>query len=57
MTATVFVPGKPARPALRRSVLAVFAGLIVNVVLSTATDLVLVVAGVFPPLAGSDYLA
>jgi hypothetical protein len=50
MTATVLVPDKP-RPALRRSVLAVFAGLIANVVLATATDLVLVVAGVFPPLS------
>jgi hypothetical protein len=39
------------RPAWRRSVLAVFAGLVANVILSTATDLALVAAGVFPPLA------
>jgi len=34
-----------------RSVGAVFAGLIANAVLSTATDLLLVAVGVFPPLA------
>jgi hypothetical protein len=50
MTATVLASAKP-RPAPRRSVLAVLAGLIANVVLSTATDLVLVAAGVFPPLS------
>jgi hypothetical protein len=32
-------------------VLAVVAGLIANVILSTATDLLLVAAGVFPPLS------
>lgn len=34
-----------------RSVGAVLAGLVVNAVLSTATDLLLVAAGVFPPLS------
>jgi hypothetical protein len=39
-----------ARPRWYRSVAAVLAGLILNVVLSSATDLLLVAAGVFPPL-------
>jgi hypothetical protein len=40
-----------ARSTWRRSVLAVVAGLVVNVILSTATDLLLVAVGVFPPLS------
>jgi len=44
------VPPTP-RSAWRRSALAVFAGLVANVILSTAMDLALVAAGVFPPLA------
>ena len=39
-----------ARPHWYRSVAAVLAGLILNVILSSATDLLLVVTGVFPPL-------
>jgi hypothetical protein len=34
-----------------RSLVAVIAGLLLNVVLSTATDVVLALAGVFPPLS------
>jgi len=49
-TATVPVPA-PVRAPRFRSALAVFAGLIVNVILSTATDLLMVAAGVFPPLS------
>ena len=52
MTAAAIASTKAAgRSPWRRSVLAVFAGLIANVILSTATDLLLVVAGVFPPLS------
>jgi hypothetical protein len=51
MTAAVLEPVKPTPSPRRRSALAVFAGLLANVVLSTATDLFLVAAGVFPPLA------
>jgi hypothetical protein len=51
MTTAVLTPRNAARSTWPRSLLAVFAGLISNVVLSTATDLVLVAAGVFPPLA------
>ena len=39
------------RSTWRRSVLAVVAGLVVNVILSTATDLLLVAVGIFPPLS------
>lgn len=35
----------------RRTALALFAGLAVNVVLSSATDLLMIAAGVFPPLS------
>ena len=42
---------KSARAPWGRSVLAVVAGLVANVVLATATDLALVAAGVFPPLS------
>lgn len=41
----------PAASSWRRSVLAVFAGLLANVVLSSATDLLMVAVGVFPPLS------
>ena len=52
MTTAALSPVPPVtRSTWRRSVLAVFAGLAANVVLSTATDLALVAAGVFPPLA------
>jgi hypothetical protein len=51
MTADVLAPAKATPSTWRRSVLAVFAGLMANVVLSTATDLLLVAVGVFPPLA------
>ena len=51
MTTAVLTPRNTARSPWRRSVLAVFAGLIANVILSTATDLLMVAAGVFPPLA------
>lgn len=52
MTIAALNPAIPAaRSTWRRSVLAVFAGLIANAVLSSATDLVLVAVGVFPPLA------
>jgi hypothetical protein len=50
MTIAVLTPRKATRSPWGRSVLAVFAGLIANVILSTATDLLLVAAGVFPPL-------
>ena len=40
-----------ARVSWGRSVLAVVAGLVANVVLATATDFALVAAGVFPPLS------
>jgi hypothetical protein len=39
-----------ARPRWHRSVAAVLAGLTLNVILSSATDLLLVAVGVFPPL-------
>ena len=45
MTTAVLDPLKPARSTGPRSVLAVFTGLLVNVVLSTATDLLLVLVG------------
>jgi hypothetical protein len=51
MTTAVLTPEKPAHSTWRRSVFAVFAGLIANVILSTATDLLLVAVGIFPPLA------
>jgi hypothetical protein len=51
MNTAVLNSVSPHRPAWRRSVLAVFAGLAANAVLSTAADLVLVAAGVFPPLS------
>jgi hypothetical protein len=47
---TAAVPLSTRSPRMR-SVIAVFAGLIANVVLSTATDFALVAAGIFPPLA------
>jgi hypothetical protein len=49
--AVVSTPNKPRRAPWRRSVLAVLAGLVANVLLATLTDLLLVAAGVFPPLA------
>ena len=51
MTATVLAPSKPTPSPWRRSVLAIVAGLLANVVLSTVTDLLMVAAGIFPPLA------
>jgi hypothetical protein len=51
MNAIATTPLRPARSPWRRSVIAVFAGLLVNVVLSSATDLLMVAAGVFPPLS------
>ena len=51
MTAAVLAPSKPVPSPWRRSALAIFAGLLANVVLSTATDLLMVAVGVFPPLA------
>jgi hypothetical protein len=52
MTTVALNSLRPAvRSTWRRSVLAVFAGLIANVILSTATDLLLAAAGVFPPLS------
>ena len=51
MSAAVLNPSNAARPRRGRSVLAIVAGLVANVVLSTATDLLLVAAGIFPPLA------
>lgn len=39
------------RAPWRRGVLAVLAGLVANVILSTATDLLMVAVGVFPPLS------
>jgi hypothetical protein len=48
---TAAIPA-PATPSFKvRSVAAVLAGLVANVILSTATDLALVAAGVFPPLS------
>jgi len=51
MTAVALNPAHPSRRTWPRSVLAVFAGLIANVILSSATDLLLVAVGLFPPLA------
>lgn len=52
MTTATLTPAVIAtRPRCYRSVGAVLAGLILNVVLSSATDLLLVAAGVFPPLS------
>ena len=42
---------KNARAPWRRSIFAVVAGLVINGVLSTATDFLLVAVGVFPPLS------
>src|SRR3982750_1148162 len=50
-TATLDSAAPAARSAWRRSVLAVVAGLFANVILSSATDLLLVAVGVFPPLS------
>jgi hypothetical protein len=51
MTTAILTPAAVTpRPRWYRSIAAVLAGLILNVVLSTATDLLLVAAGVFPPL-------
>lgn len=49
--ATLSSAGNPARSRWYRSIGAVLAGLVVNALLSTATDLLLVALGVFPPLA------
>jgi hypothetical protein len=51
MTAAVLSPDRPARSPWRRSALAVIVGLLANVVLSSATDLLMMAIGVFPPLA------
>jgi hypothetical protein len=51
MTAIATAPAKPAASSWRRSAFAVFAGLLANVVLSSATDLLMVAVGVFPPLS------
>jgi hypothetical protein len=52
MTTVTLTPAViAARPRWYRSLGAVLAGLILNVVLSSATDLLLVAAGVFPPLS------
>jgi hypothetical protein len=52
MTTAALTPDVLATgPTWYRSVGAVFAGLIANAVLSTATDLLLVAVGVFPPAA------
>ena len=45
------LPHNASRTPWGRSVLAVLAGLVANVVLATATDFALVAAGVFPPLS------
>jgi hypothetical protein len=49
-TATLTPAAIAARPRWYRSAVAVLAGLILNVILSSATDLLLVAASVFPPL-------
>jgi len=49
-TATLSCAGTVARPRWYRSLAAVLAGLIVNAALSSATDVLLVAARVFPPL-------
>jgi hypothetical protein len=51
MTTAVLAPAKPARAPWGRGALAIFAGLLANVTLSTATDLLMDAVGVFPPLA------
>ncbi|MEO8019390.1 MAG: hypothetical protein ABI769_16385 [Pseudomonadota bacterium] len=51
MSAAALTPIETAHTPWRRSVLAVFAGLAANVALSTATDLLLVAVGFFPPLS------
>jgi len=52
MTTVALAPAALSTPSTwYRSVGAVFAGLIANAVLSTATDLLLVAVGMFPPLA------
>ena len=52
MTTAALTPDVPVTsPTWWRSVGAVFAGLIANAVLSSATDLLLVAVDVFPPLA------
>jgi hypothetical protein len=48
---TAAVPVPAVRAPRLRSVLAVVAGLVANVILSTATDLLMVAAGIFPPLS------
>lgn len=48
---TAAIPVPNVRSPRLRSVSAVLAGLVANVILSTATDLALVAAGVFPPLS------
>jgi len=48
---TTIALSSTAAPRWGRSVAAVLAGLVVNAVLSSATDLLLVAAGVFPPLS------
>jgi hypothetical protein len=47
---TIAAVNAPSR-RVGRSVAAVFAGLLINAVLSTGTDVVLSLAGVFPPLS------
>lgn len=49
MTATVAIQTRPRRVA--RSVAAVLAGLLANVILSTAVDMLLIAVGVLPPLS------
>ncbi len=51
MTVAAAISVKPAATSWRRSALAVLAGLLANVALSSATDLLLVAVGVFPPLS------
>jgi hypothetical protein len=51
MTANATASLNPAASSWRRSVFAVLAGLLANVVLSSATDLLMVATGVFPPLS------
>jgi hypothetical protein len=50
-TATLDSVAPAARSTWRRSVFAIVAGLVANVILSSATDLLLVAVGVFPPLS------
>lgn len=51
MTAIATSATQGASPRLGRSLVALFAGLFLNAALSTATDVVLSVAGVFPALS------